>query len=458
MNVTDTIAAVSTPPGEGGIGIVRLSGGRAIDIAEKFFDSPSGRSLKAVKGRSMTYGHIIDPDSGRPVDEVLVSVMRAPHTYTAEDVVEINCHGGFTAVKCVLELCFRFGARPAQPGEFTRRAFINGRIDLSQAEAVLGVIKSNSQDSLEASAAQLEGNISREISAIRSQFVDLIAHIDAYVDFPDEDVEEIVELQPGIAECIGRIGRLIDSAGVGKILREGLRTVIIGKPNVGKSSLLNALLKEDRAIVTEVPGTTRDIIEEYLSIGGVPVKLMDTAGIRNTADAVEKIGVERSKSLIGRADLVVLMFDSSAELTGEDMSIVELARGKKTVALLNKSDLAPEISEDDIRNIIPDAVIIRTSLKDGTGLDELTDFIYGLIYSGGIKVNSPIVTSTRQLACLKRARDAAESALDTLADGIPADLVTVDLMNAVNALGEITGETAGEEIIDRIFENFCVGK
>lgn len=458
MNVLDTIAAISTPPGEGGIGIVRLSGGSAVEIAEMMFRSHSGRNLKNVKSHCMVYGHVIDPDSGCHVDEVLVSVMRSPHTYTAEDVVEINCHGGFTALKSVLELCLRFGARPAEPGEFTRRAFINGRIDLAQAEAVLDVIRSNSEDSLKTSIAQLEGNISREITSIRSKFVDLIAHIDAYVDFPDEDVEDIVEINPGISDCINRIERLVNSAGTGKILREGLKTVIIGKPNVGKSSLLNALLKEDRAIVTEVPGTTRDIIEEYLSIGGLPVKLIDTAGIRDTEDIVERIGVERSKSFLGQADLVVLMFDSSSPLTDEDMSIVEMVKDKNTVVLLNKSDLPAKLSEYIISDILPKARIIKTSLIDGTGLDELTEYIYGLIYSGGVKINSPIITNTRHLACLKRSLDAAKSALNTLSNGNPADLVTIDLMNAVNSLGEITGETAGDEIIDRIFENFCVGK
>lgn len=458
MNVMDTIAAISTPPGEGGIGIVRLSGDKAIDIAEKFFKSRNSRSLKDIMSHRMVYGHVIDPDNGYHVDEVLVSVMRSPHTYTVEDVVEINCHGGFTALKSVLELCFRFGARPAEPGEFTRRAFINGRIDLAQAEAVLEVIKSNSEDSLRASVAQLEGNISREISSIRSEFVDLIAHIDAYVDFPDEDVEDIVELEPGISSCLDRIERLIDSAATGKILREGLKTVIIGKPNVGKSSLLNALLKEDRAIVTEVPGTTRDVIEEYLSIGGMPVKLIDTAGIRDTDDVVEKIGVERSKTFLGLADLVIIMFDSSAALTEEDMSIVDLVRDKKTVALLNKSDLPSILNESIIHDMLPDAKVIKTSLIEGTGLDELTEYIYHLIYSGDVKISGPIITNTRHLACLKRACDAARSALNTLKTGNPADLATVDLMDTVNALGEITGETAGEEIIDRIFENFCVGK
>ncbi len=456
--MTDTIAAISTPAGEGGIGIVRMSGDKSIGIAENFFAAPAGRRLEKARSHFMVYGHIIDPDSGKAVDEVLVSVMRAPHTYTVEDVVEINCHGGFTVLKSVLELCFRFGARPAQPGEFTRRAFINGRIDLSQAEAVMGVIKSNSQDALKASVAQLSGNISREISSIRSQFVDLVAHIDAYVDFPDDDVEEIVELKPGITECMDKMDKLINSSAVGKILREGLRTVIIGKPNVGKSSLLNALLKEDKAIVTEVPGTTRDVIEDYISIKGIPIKLIDTAGIRDTQDKVEKIGVERSKSLISQADLVLLMFDASSGLTKEDASIADLAKDKNTIALLNKSDLAQEIREDDIYGMVPGAKLIKTSLKDGTGLNELTDYIYGLIYTGGITMDSPVITNSRQLACLKRARDAAESALDTLRSGTPVDLVTVDLLNAVNALGEITGETAGEEVIDRIFENFCVGK
>ncbi len=456
--MTDTIAAISTPAGEGGIGIVRMSGDKSIEIAENFFESPAGRRLEKARSHSMVYGHIIDPDSGKAVDEVLVSVMRAPHTYTFEDVVEINCHGGFTALKSVLELCFRFGARPAQPGEFTRRAFINGRIDLSQAEAVMGVIKSNSQDALKASVAQLSGNISREISSIRSQFVDLVAHIDAYVDFPDDDVEEIVELKPGITECMDKMDKLINSSAVGKILREGLRTVIIGKPNVGKSSLLNALLKEDKAIVTEVPGTTRDVIEDYISIKGIPIKLIDTAGIRDTQDKVEKIGVERSKSLISQADLVLLMFDASSGLTKEDASIADLAKDKNTIVLLNKSDLAQEISEDDIYGMVPGAKLIKTSLKDGTGLNELTDYIYGLIYTGGVTMDSPVITNTRQLACLKEAKDSAKSALDTLRSGTPVDLVTVDLLNAVNTLGEITGETAGEEVIDRIFENFCVGK
>ncbi|MDI6601530.1 MAG: tRNA uridine-5-carboxymethylaminomethyl(34) synthesis GTPase MnmE [Thermoanaerobacteraceae bacterium] len=458
MNVMDTIAAISTPPGEGGIGIVRLSGDRAIDIVLKIFKSKSNRDLRKVKSHSMIYGHIIDPDSGSSVDEVLVSVMKSPHTYTVEDVVEINCHGGFTSLKKVLELCLRFGARPAEPGEFTRRAFINGRIDLAQAEAVLEIIRSNSDDTLKASVAQLEGNISREISDIRSKFIDFIAHVDAFVDFPDEDVDDIVDLEPGITECIGRIDKLISSAGTGKILREGLKTVIIGKPNVGKSSLLNALLKEERAIVTEIPGTTRDIIEEYLNIRGVPVRLIDTAGIRNTDDIVEKIGVDRTKAFLSQADLVILMFDSSVELTEEDLAIIDLVKDKIVVALLNKSDLPAKLSAGYINRMLPYARIIRTSLVDGTGLDELTEFIYGLFYSGDVKINDPIITNTRHLACLKKAADAANSALDTLKSGSPVDLITVDLMDAVDALGEITGETAGEEIIDRIFENFCVGK
>ncbi|TZE80759.1 tRNA uridine-5-carboxymethylaminomethyl(34) synthesis GTPase MnmE [Calorimonas adulescens] len=458
MNVLDTIAAISTPPGEGGIGIVRLSGDMSIDIASRIFKSNTGKRLDKVKSHCMVYGHIVDPDTNLEIDEVLVSVMKAPHTYTREDIVEINCHGGFTPLKKILELCLRFGARPAGPGEFTKRAFINGRIDLAQAEAVMDIIRSNSDDALKTSVAQLEGKISREISDIRSNIVDLIAHIDAYVDFPEEDVEELSDLKPDIERSIDKIEKLITSASTGKILREGLKTVIIGKPNVGKSSLLNALLKEERAIVTEIPGTTRDIIEEYINIKGVPVKLIDTAGIRDTNDIVERIGVEKTKKFLEQADLVILMFDSSLNLTDEDMLIIELVKDKKVVALLNKSDLPSVLKIDEIERSLPGAKVIRTSLLDGMGLDELTDYVYGLFYNGDIRIDDPIITNTRHLACLKKAVDSLRSAVATFDDGKPVDLITVDLMAAVEALGEITGETAGEEIIDRIFQNFCVGK
>ncbi len=458
MKDFDTIGAISTSIGEGGIAIVRISGDKAKDVVEKIFQAKNGQSIKDMKSYTMKYGYIIDENNNH-IDEVIVSFMKGPRSFTAEDTIEINCHGGVVATNKVLEQIIKQGVRLAEPGEFTKRAFLNGRIDLSQAEAVIDIINAKTDLSMKSALMQSEGLISKEIRGLREKLLSTIAHIEATVDYPEDDLEEVTsEMAIRDLDIIRKeIKGFIETAEEGKILREGLSTVIVGKPNVGKSSLLNALTKENRAIVTDIPGTTRDVIEEYINISGIPIKIIDTAGIRETDDVVEKIGVERSRAKINDADLIILILDSSNELTEEDKEIINHICNKKYMILLNKSDLNSKITQKDLENINC-TNIYNISAKTGEGIDEVRTAIKDMFFKGEISTNNVIITNTRHKEALLRAYECIESAINTLNYTFAIDLASIDIRNAWTFLGEITGDSLEENIIDKIFKDFCLGK
>lgn len=457
----DTIAAISTAVGEAGIGIVRLSGKEAITIANNIFKGVNNKSLAEAENRKMTYGHIIDQREEKIVDEVLIVSMKEPHTYTRENVVEIYCHGGIIPVKKILELLLSNGARLAEPGEFTKRAFLNGRLDLSQAEAVIDIIKAKTDKSFEVSMNQLEGSLSKKVSSIRDIILSMVAHVEVSIDFPEDDIEEVTyeELEQNANKVIHDIRKLLETSDRGKILRDGLNTVILGKPNVGKSSLLNALLRENRAIVTDIPGTTRDIIEEYLNIDGIPLKIIDTAGIRDTEDIVEKIGVDRARESIEFADLIIAVFDVSRDLSQEDYNIIELIKDRKSLVLLNKTDLPNKYTEEHLEKLLEGKEIISTSITKEVGIDVLENSIKNLFYSGEIEFDSSIVvTNMRHKNQLEKALKNIEDALYDIRLQVPLDCIEVDLRDCWENLGEISGDTISEDILDKIFSEFCIGK
>lgn len=459
--VNNTIAAISTSLSASGIGIIRISGEDAIIIADKLFVSKKNKKLIEQKTHTIHYGNIIDPESNEIIDEVLVSVMKEPNTYTKENIIEINCHGGVIVMQKILHLVLSNGARLAEPGEFTKRAFLNGRMDLSSAEAVIDIINAKTELSLESSVNQLKGNIYREIKNIRSKLIELIAHIEASIDYPEYDYEELGEDMvlnnlDGIKE---KVSKLLNSADDGKIIREGIKTVIVGKPNVGKSSLMNALLNEDRAIVTDVAGTTRDVLEEYMNIKGIPLRIIDTAGIRETEDIVEKIGVNKSEELVQEADLVIMMLDASSDLTEEDRYIFNLIKNKKTIVLLNKIDLPVRITEEFVNEEVKNTKIISTSLKDNKGLDDIEKAIKDMFLIGDINFNDNLyITNIRHKVSLENAIDSLNSVKESIEMGMPEDCWSIDLKNSYDYLGEITGDSVSDDIIHQIFSQFCLGK
>lgn len=459
MKEFDTIAAISTGLSEGGISIIRISGDKAINIISNIFEGKNNRSIKDIKSYTMRYGHIINSETKEILDEVIVSFMKGPKSFSGEDTIEINCHGGLIPSNRILQEIVIHGVRLAEPGEFTKRAFLNGRIDLSQAEAVIDIIRSKTELSMKAAIMQSEGKISREIQKLRQRLLEIIAHIEATVDFPEDDLEEVtsVEAEVRLRSIVIGIEELISSADEGKILRDGLSTVIIGKPNVGKSSLLNALLSENRAIVTEIPGTTRDIIEEYINIDGIPIKIIDTAGIRETEDVIEKIGIEKTKEKIKEADLIILMLDSSNVLTDIDREIIMYIKDKKYIILLNKSDIGGNLKREELLHLNA-ANIIETSIKSGLGLEHLKRFIKELFFKGEIRSKELFITNSRHKEALIRARASIISSICALSNTFAIDLASIDLKNAWSYLGEISGETLEEDIIDKIFKEFCIGK
>ncbi len=451
----DTIAAISTAVGEGGIGIVRLSGASAFAILGRIFTRPRGGRLQA--GRLM-YGHARDPATGENVDEVLASYMPAPRTYTREDVVEIDCHGGMVALQRVLELALREGARLAGPGEFTLRAFLNGRIDLSQAESVIDVVRAQTEASLRVAVRQLEGGLAREVRTVRAQVLDILAYLTATVDFTEDEIPP-QDLAAPLQEVVARVEKLLSGADAGIVYRQGVRTAIVGRPNVGKSSLLNALLREARAIVTAVPGTTRDTVEEVVNIQGVPIVLIDTAGITATDDVVERMGVERSRRAIEEADLVLLVVDGSQPLEDRDRVIARLAGPKPALLVVNKSDLPQHPEEQRLVQFAAGRANVRVSATEGSGLPELEDAIVSIVFAGATRASDALLVSNpRHKDALNRARSSLKAAAGGLSEGTPADCLTVDLTAAANALGEITGETVGEDLLHAIFSRFCIGK
>lgn len=457
----DTIAAIATPPGEGGIGIIRLSGDRAIEIAENIFNGSKKGRLRYYEERKLNYGHIVDIETGKTIDEVMVVYMEAPRTYTKEDVVEIHCHGGVISVTRILDTVLKNGARLAEQGEFTKRAFLNGRIDLSQAEAVIDLIKAKTDLNFDMSLNQLEGSITHKVDYLQGELLNMLAHIEASIDFPDQDVEELTseELKATAKDIHREISKLIETSSTGKIIKEGIKTVILGKPNVGKSSLMNALLRENRAIVTDIPGTTRDIIEEYVNISGIPLRIVDTAGIRDTEDVVEKIGVTRAKEILAEADLAIVVFDSSKEIEPEDRDIMKLVKDKPTIVLFNKVDLKSKLREEDIISELKDKEIITTSMIEGRGIEKLEEKLKSMFFSSEISVtDQPIITNARQKELLIMAKENIQDAMDALNMDMPVDCIEVDIKNCWENLGGIIGESIGEDVIDKIFKNFCIGK
>lgn len=450
----DCIAAISSATGEAGIGIVRMTGEGCVDVLDSVFKRANDNA--DFINRKMTYGHIADDNE--IVDEVLVCYMKAPHTYTREDVVEIYTHGGVVAVRKVLEVLLNNGARLAEAGEFTKRAFLNGRIDLSQAEAIIDMIKAKTDKAYSVSMKQLEGSVNRNIKQLRDKLLDMLSHVEYSINFT-EDMQDELDNTPVLnegKEVLDKLKKLSESANRGRIIRDGINTTIIGKPNVGKSSLLNALLKENRAIVTDIPGTTRDVIEEYIDLDGISLKINDTAGIRDTEDIVEKIGVEKSVSFISDSDLIIAIFDSSREFDDEDRKILDLIRDKKSIVLLNKIDLDGGFDFDENLEGIE---VIHTSIKNNEGIEDLENKIIEMFNDGYIEANNDnIITNIRHRDIINKAIKSLESSLHDMEAGVPIDCFEVDLRNAWEILGEITGETVDDDVLNKIFSDFCIGK
>jgi tRNA modification GTPase len=458
----DTIAAISTPMGEGAIAIVRLSGDEAFDIGAKVFRGMKGTSMKEFASHTIHYGHIIDPDTEQVVEEVMVSVMRGPKTFTREDIIEINCHGGLVSVNKVLQLVLKHGARLAEPGEFTKRAFLNGRIDLSQAEAVMDLIRAKTDRAMNVALNQMEGRLSKLIRKLRQEILETLAHVEVNIDYPEyDDVEEMTHgvLMEKSKRVRNEIDKLIQTSEQGKILREGLSTVIIGRPNVGKSSLLNSLVHENKAIVTDIPGTTRDVIEEYVNVRGVPLRLVDTAGIRETEDIVERIGVERSRQVLKEADLILLVLNYADELTHEDEQLFEAVKGMDVIVIVNKTDLPQKIDLDRVRELAKEHPLVTTALLEEEGIDELEEAISSLFFAGSIEAGDmTYVSNSRHIALLNQASQAINEAINSVEMGTPIDIAQIDLTRTWELLGEIIGDSVHESLIDQLFSQFCLGK
>ncbi|HCZ0102097.1 TPA: tRNA uridine-5-carboxymethylaminomethyl(34) synthesis GTPase MnmE [Staphylococcus aureus] len=456
----DTITSISTPMGEGAIGIVRLSGPQAVEIADKLYKGK--HLLNDVPSHTINYGHIIDPESKEVVEEVMMSVLRAPKTFTREDIIEINCHGGILTINRVLELTMTYGARMAEPGEFTKRAFLNGRIDLSQAEAVMDFIRSKTDRASKVAMNQIEGRLSDLIKKQRQSILEILAQVEVNIDYPEyDDVEDATTefLLEQSKEIKQEINRLLDTGAQGKIMREGLSTVIVGKPNVGKSSMLNNLIQDNKAIVTEVAGTTRDVLEEYVNVRGVPLRLVDTAGIRETEDIVEKIGVERSRKALSQADLILFVLNNNEALTQEDYTLYEVVKNEDVIVIVNKMDLEQNIDINEVKDMIGDTPLIQTSMLKQEGIDELEIQIRDLFFGGEVQnQDMTYVSNSRHISLLKQARQTIQDAIDAAESGVPMDMVQIDLTRTWEILGEIIGETASDELIDQLFSQFCLGK
>ena len=459
MFIDDTIAAIATAPGEGGIGIIRISGADSISIASSIFKPFYKENLLDYPNRSLVYGNIVDSD--RVIDEVLIARMEGPNSYTAEDVVEINCHGGFISVKKILELVLKKGARLADPGEFTKRAFLNGRIDLSQAEAVIDIINAKTDQSHDIAQTQLEGALSQKVRSPRNMITEVLAQVEVAIDYPEEDIEFITykELTDKTSQIQKEVVKMYETSDTGKILREGLKTAILGKPNVGKSSLMNWILGENRAIVTEIAGTTRDVIEEFVNIKGIPLKIVDTAGIRETDDIVEKIGVEKSRDHMKSSDLVLVVLDSSRELEEDDLEILDAISPQKTLVLINKIDLESRLDMDKVKEYIAEENIIHISAMENKGLESIHDKIEAMVYEGRVSNKGDVmITNTRHKDAIYKAMNSINDAIKGLEDHMSYDFIGVDLKDAWDSLGFINGDTVTEDLLDTIFKNFCIGK
>ena len=456
----DTITSISTPMGEGAIGIVRLSGPQAIEIGDILYKGK--KKLSEVETHTINYGHIIDPETNETVEEVMVSVLRAPKTFTREDIIEINCHGGILTINRILELTMTYGARMAEPGEYTKRAFLNGRIDLSQAEAVMDFIRSKTDRASKVAMNQIEGRLSDLIKKQRQSILEILAQVEVNIDYPEyDDVEDattdfLLEQSKRIKE---EINQLLETGAQGKIMREGLSTVIVGRPNVGKSSMLNNLIQDNKAIVTEVAGTTRDVLEEYVNVRGVPLRLVDTAGIRDTEDIVEKIGVERSRKSLSEADLILFVLNNNEPLTEDDQTLFEVIKNEDVIVIINKTDLEQRLDVSELREMIGDMPLIQTSMLKQEGIDELEIQIKDLFFGGEVQnQDMTYVSNSRHISLLKQARQSIQDAIDAAESGIPMDMVQIDLTRTWEILGEIIGESASDELIDQLFSQFCLGK
>lgn len=456
----ETISAVCTAMGEGAVGIIRISGEKALAVGGQLFKAASGKKLAAYPVNTLVYGHVYDTD-GSVVDEVMAVYMRAPHSYTAEDVVEIQCHGGVRSLQKILSLSYGAGARPAEPGEFTKRAFLNGRIDLVQAEAVMDIIKSRSDAALKVAVRQQEGQLSAQVRNLRKELLDVIVNLEAVIDYPEDDIEEVTfaNVLKTVGNTADGVNKLLENAHTGRILREGLKVAIIGKPNVGKSSFLNFLLKEDRAIVSEFAGTTRDVIEEQFLLGGIPIVLADTAGIRETEDYVERIGVEKSRRILSEAELAIVVLDGSQPLTEEDLEILPLVKGRQYVIIINKSDLGSAVVKESLQDEFKNAPVIELSAKTGDGFDAFTGWLQQFVYGNDRHLGDGVyVQNARHERLLKAALESMNDALAAAQSQLPYDCIMIDLRNAAGFLGEITGDTVRDEIINEIFSKFCIGK
>lgn len=457
-DTTDTIAAIATPLGESGIGVIRISGSKAYDVGDAIFQSKSSLPLAQRRDRSIQYGLIVD-DDGKAVDEVILLIMKGPRSYTAEDVLEIQCHGGRQSLSEILGLVLHHGARLANPGEFTQRAFVNGRIDLAQAEAVMDVIQAKSAQGLTSAVSQLEGRLSRVVGDMRLHLTDFITRLEVTVDYPEEDLEdiEVPDIAGAIREMERRLDDMLAESKSGRMMRDGVMAAIAGTPNAGKSSLLNRFLETERAIVTDVPGTTRDVIEEWISIQGVPICLVDTAGIRSTDDTVEQIGVRRAKEYMERADIILVVVDQSRPLQEEDRQILETARGRQALIVLNKEDLQPAFETEELQSYgLP---LLSISASTGAGMGELKDAMLSLALQQGLTAaQSALLANTRHIELVRQSREALQRALDTIEEGMPVDCAIVDIREAWELLGSITGDTVHDDIIEEIFSRFCLGK
>ncbi len=456
----DTISAIATALGEGAVGIVRISGPNSLAMAEQMFFTKDGNTLSMYESRRMVYGHVED-ETGNTVDEALCVFMPGPHSYTGEDVVEIQCHGGIQSLKTILGLTFAKGARPAEPGEFTKRAFLNGRMDLAQAEAVMDIINARSNEALKLAIRQQKGQLSTEIKQIRDALKDVVVHLEAVIDYPEEDIEDVTfdEVKNCIITGLASVNNLLSRAHTGKIMREGLLTAIVGRPNVGKSSLLNCLLREERAIVSEIPGTTRDIIQEQMLIEGIPLVLADTAGIRKTDDFVESIGVEKTKEILAASELAVVVLDGSEPLRIEDKEILSSIEGREHVVIVNKVDLPCLLDLEALKAKFGPRNVLTLSVKSTKGVDAFVQWLKNFVYgAGGTVEKGAFVQNVRHEKLLSTTRESLNDALIAAEKHIPYDCIVIDLRNAIDQLGAITGETVQDEIINEIFARFCLGK
>ncbi|MFD0674493.1 tRNA uridine-5-carboxymethylaminomethyl(34) synthesis GTPase MnmE [Cohnella sp. GCM10027633] len=457
--VEDTIAAIATALGEGSIAVVRVSGPEAVETVAKVFKSKT--DLRDAQTHTVQYGWIVDPRSEVMLDEVLVTVMKGPRSFTAEDVVEVSTHGGIVAVKSVLELILRSGARMAEPGEFTKRAFLNGRIDLAQAEAVIDLIRSKSDRAFQVAQKQAGGALSKLIVPMRQELIELLAHVEVNIDYPEHDVEEVTAnvIRDTCGKLLTQVDGLLKRSDEGKILREGIVTVIVGRPNAGKSSLLNALARDNKAIVTDIPGTTRDIVEESVSLAGIPLRLLDTAGIRETSDVVERIGVERSRGALEEADLILLVLNHHEPLHEDERKLLKQLKDRPTIVVVNKIDLAGELELAEVEADYPHERIVSLSAKEGNGIEALEAAVSGLFFSGQVEAGDlTYVSNARHIALLHQTKQSLEDAIAATYEGVPVDLIQIDLASSWETLGGILGDAAGDSLLDQIFSQFCLGK